>query len=442
MNSGEVAGEVISNAIAMPCVSRQLDVEHDHAARIANRREHTLARCAWLTAKATAAPIALISVVDDQLERFIGGYGTPATWDASRSVPLAFSLGSEVVSSNAAFVIGSVSEHPAARHDLLRELGGSAYAGVPLRTFSGEVLGVLSVVDTEPRLWTPDDVRALDELAALLVDLLPDRAHEHTSGLRAGDASALFGADGVTPLAADEHPFTRALSGETVTQAECFVRLPGHTEGRWHRINATPLRDPQGVVRGAIVVGSDVTEQRLAQERLAQTVEALRALALIDELTGLHNRRGFTALAEHQIKVSHHTGRSLLVFFADLDDLKAINDTFGHEAGDQALRDAARLLRATFRESDLLARIGGDEFVVLACDATRDDADLFASRLHAALRAYNSLAERRFKLSISTGATAYDPRMADSLETLLKRADAAMYRDKRLRRTSERAATR
>jgi len=325
-------------------------------------------------------------------------------------------------------------------HDVLRELGGSAYAGVPLRTFAGEAYGVLSVIDTAPRIWTPDDVRALHELAALLVGALQDGAPERMNG--AGDASALFGADGVTPIAADEHPFTRALSGETVTQAECFVRLPGHTEGRWHRINATPLRDPQGVVRGAIVVGSDVTEQRLAQERLAQTVEALRTLALIDELTGLHNRRGFTALAEHQIKVAHQTGRPLLIFFADLDDLKTINDTFGHEAGDQALRDAARLLRATFRESDLLARIGGDEFVVLACDATRSDADLFASRLHAALRAHNALPGRRFTLSISTGATAYDSRKAESLETLMKRADAAMYRDKRLRRISERAAVR
>jgi diguanylate cyclase (GGDEF)-like protein len=406
-------------------------------------RDRALARCTWLAARATGTPIALISLVDDQRERFVGHWGMPESWDMSGAAALAFSLGQHVLASNGAFVIDDAQEdggvcNPAA----LREIGACAYAGVPLRSASGHVLGTLCAVDTSPRAWTSDDVRALHELAGLVIAALEERGPDRANGHGAGHASALFGDDCITPLPAAEHPFTRALCGETVTQAEVFVRLPDNSEGRWHRINATPLRDPQGVVRGAIVVGSDVTEQRLAQERLAQTIEALRVLALLDELTGLHNRRGFTALAEHHIEMASQTGRSLLIFFADLDDLKTINDTFGHDAGDQALRDAARLLQATFRESDLLARVGGDEFVVMACDATLSDADLFASRLHAALRAYNSLADRRFMLSISTGATAYDPRTPESLDTLLRRADAAMYRDKRLRRISERAAIR
>jgi diguanylate cyclase (GGDEF)-like protein len=406
-----------------------------------------LSHCAWLVARTVAAPIAVVWRLDGAEGRIVSSWGVSALGDMERAGPLSRSLAAQVASGCArAISVADVDVDagpvgPEARA-ALEALGARAYAAVPLRMRSGQCAGVLFALDTAPRAWSSEDVLALHELAALITAQLEATARAAAYASAAGGESVLFGADGITPLPAAEHPFTRALCGETVTQAECFVRLPNQQEGRWHRINATPLRDPQGVVRGAIVVGSDVTEQRLAQERLAQTVETLRMLALLDELTGLHNRRGFTALAEQQFRMAQQAGRSLLIFFADLDELKAINDTHGHDAGDQALRDAARLLRATFRESDLLARIGGDEFVVLACDATRADADLFAARLQAALRAYNALARRGFTLSISTGATAYDPRVPEPLDALLARADAAMYRDKRLRRTTERPALR
>lgn len=403
-------------------------------------REAAFDSHAWLAARATRAPMALISLVDDQRWSVKGAWNLPAGWDGAREEPLAHAPCKHAVGLGVPLIVDDARHHPLLRDSqVIRALGASAYAGVPLLASAGHAIGALAALDFERHAWEPDDVRALRELSALLMAQVEAQPSARSCEESAG-GFALFHADCVTPLASDEHPFTRALRGETVSQAECFVRLPEYPEGRWHRINATPLRDAQGAVRGAIVVGSDVTEQRLTQERLSQTVEALRLLALIDELTGLHNRRGFMTMAEHQIGIANRSARPLLLFFADLDELKRINDTFGHEAGDQALRDAARLLRATFRETDLLARLGGDEFVVMAADATLADADLFASRLHAALRAYNAMAERSFVLSISTGATAYDPRTPEPLDELLKRADAAMYRDKRLRRSSDRAA--
>jgi two-component system cell cycle response regulator len=102
-----------------------------------------------------------------------------------------------------------------------------------------------------------------------------------------------------------------------------------------------------------------------AMEREKQRA-ALRARTIVDELTGLYNRRGFFTLGEKTLSLMRRKGRELIVVFVDLDGLKRVNDTQGHQAGDDLIRRAAILLRATFRESDIVARIGGDEFAVVA----------------------------------------------------------------------------
>src|SRR5713226_630351 len=93
-------------------------------------------------------------------------------------------------------------------------------------------------------------------------------------------------------------------------------------------------------------------------------------LALVDELTGLYNRRGFMAIAERQLKVGRRSGRGMLLFFIDVDRLKQINDSFGHAEGDRVLKHITEALQKTFRDSDVIARMGGDEFVVLAIEAS------------------------------------------------------------------------
>lgn len=118
-----------------------------------------------------------------------------------------------------------------------------------------------------------------------------------------------------------------------------------------------------------------------AKTQLARQAQALEELAIRDELTGLYNRRGFITMAQQQLKIALRTGTPLLLFFIDLDDLKTINDNLGHQAGDQALVAAARILKSTFREADILGRIGGDEFAILAIVEPREHPDTLLNRL-------------------------------------------------------------
>lgn len=174
---------------------------------------------------------------------------------------------------------------------------------------------------------------------------------------------------------------------------------------------------------------------RYAIER-NQLQMALRAMSLVDELTGLYNRRGFLTLARQQIKMSDRMGRRVTSIFVDLDGLKAINDSFGHLEGDQALVETAELLRETFRDSDIIARIGGDEFVVLALENNGANAETWTRRLAENLRHANTSPARRFPLSVSMGVAYYDPAFPCALEDLLARADNLMYAEKRRKRAT------
>jgi two-component system, cell cycle response regulator len=160
----------------------------------------------------------------------------------------------------------------------------------------------------------------------------------------------------------------------------------------------------------------------------------LRDLAITDELTGLYNRRGFWASATQQLKVAHRNAQDLLLFFCDVDDLKKTNDTYGHPAGDQALVHVAGALELTFRESDLLARFGGDEFAVLASETGRNQ-ELILSRLKENLEK-TSVNESLGAPSLSVGVVWFNPKCPISLGELMVRADRAMYEDKVGRRKS------
>lgn len=151
----------------------------------------------------------------------------------------------------------------------------------------------------------------------------------------------------------------------------------------------------------------------------------LRYLAITDDLTGLYNRRGFLASAAHQLKVAQRNGQNLLLFFCDVDNLKRINDSYGHREGDLALIRAADALEQTFRESDLLARFGGDEFAALATE-TGQNQQVILSRLEENLQKSNA-DESHASLSLSLGLARFDPKCPTSLGELMSRADQAMY---------------
>src|SRR3989442_105522 len=184
------------------------------------------------------------------------------------------------------------------------------------------------------------------------------------------------------------------------------------------------------------LVKGDLDGERLARA-LRHAIErnrlhaALLDLALVDELTGLYNRRGFLTLATRDLRVACRGHETLLLAVADLDDLKRVNDTAGHAAGDRALRDTALVLRHTVRDSDLVARIGGDEYAVLVRHAGPESAGVLADRLKRQLREFNRRAARPYQLSISLGFAAHKASTLGSGAGLLERADRALYRDKR-----------
>jgi diguanylate cyclase (GGDEF)-like protein len=119
-------------------------------------------------------------------------------------------------------------------------------------------------------------------------------------------------------------------------------------------------------------------------------------------------------------------GQGLLLFFVDLDHLKFINDTYGHKEGDLALVRAADSLERTFRTSDIIGRLSGDEFAVLALEASHEDENTILRRLHENL-AEASAEELRYKLSMSVGVVRFDPKLNASLSDLLAKADQSMY---------------
>jgi len=160
--------------------------------------------------------------------------------------------------------------------------------------------------------------------------------------------------------------------------------------------------------------------------------ETLLALSLTDELTGLYNRRRFFVLAEQYLKVAIRTRKRSLLLYIDMDDLKWINDQCGHNEGDQALIHLSQILKKTFRESDIIARIGGDEFVVLLESDVEND-ELLITRLYENIKDCNAKGSQSYKLSISVGAAPFDPENPISIDELLSKADTLMYAQKRKR---------
>jgi two-component system, cell cycle response regulator len=168
--------------------------------------------------------------------------------------------------------------------------------------------------------------------------------------------------------------------------------------------------------------------------RLVKLQEKLLKMSVTDELTGLYNRRGFFALIEQQLKLSNRQKNVLYLLYADLDNLKAINDTYGHEAGDQVLIETAKILIDTFRDSDIIARIGGDEFIIVPVGTTEDETTIATARLHQNVVLYNAEKKGPYALSISVGIAKFDSNSPCSVDELIRQADKSMYAQKMLKK--------
>jgi len=191
----------------------------------------------------------------------------------------------------------------------------------------------------------------------------------------------------------------------------------------WGSVTARAIRDQEGKVLYFDGNVTDITDRKRMEAEIL-------ALSLTDQLTGLYNRRGFLFHSGQQLKLSQRNKGGLLLFFADLDLLKQINDTLGHEEGDKALIEAANILKETFRTSDIIARLGGDEFAVLAIDIKETNPEVFTARLHRMIDILNNQESRKYNLSISMGCAYYDHEKPCSIDDLIARADKLMYNQK------------
>jgi|GEM_PF-1895069 len=163
----------------------------------------------------------------------------------------------------------------------------------------------------------------------------------------------------------------------------------------------------------------------------------LRTLSLTDSLTGLYNHRGFLALGQQQMKSAKRNKQDVVLLFADLDNLKWINDNLGHQEGDFALTKIADVFRGCFRESDIMARIGGDEFVVLAIQAEKEFAQNLVAKLQKKLNEHNAKAGTGYQLALSIGVAISDAKHPCTIDELLFKSDKLMYEQKQIKRSNE-----
>jgi diguanylate cyclase (GGDEF)-like protein len=154
-------------------------------------------------------------------------------------------------------------------------------------------------------------------------------------------------------------------------------------------------------------------------------------MSTLDDLTQLHNRRGFMALAQHALNVAARKATPCALVFLDLDKFKAVNDNFGHAEGDRALTTFAEHMRGSFRDADVLGRLGGDEFLVLLYDCPFALAEGIVDRLRQALDAYNLASARGYALAFSHGIVSLPLDARVALEEALSQADTLMYAHKR-----------
>ena len=239
---------------------------------------------------------------------------------------------------------------------------------------------------------------------------------------------AILGLSMTPPARGDDAPwptlYARVLGGEAFT-VERTLLINGRE--RHFLLSLSPIR-MHATVTGAAVFAKDISARRKAEVLLQKRADSLQHLAIVDELTTLHNRRGFLELGKIMMRDARRKLQPVTILFADMDGLKLINDTKGHHAGDAAIRQAGHVLRATVRRTDIVARLGGDEFAVLITG--EDDCDALIKRLR---RAFDAAG-----LSMSMGLltrSPFDP--ARSIERLLSDADDVMYADKRSRKKKD-----
>jgi len=297
-----------------------------------------------------------------------------------------------------------------------------------VRERTGELVGAKDAVDRQKRLLDSvlrnagEGIVVADENGKFLVF---NPAAEHILGRGATDADSrtwsetygLFRPDRTTRCPDGEFPLARAIRGESCDAVELFVRHSQRPDGAFISVTGRPLLDEAGKGTGGVVTFRDVSEIKTAQAELAR-------LATTDALTGLPNRRAYFLRLKALVDEAGR-GRRFALVMIDIDHFKKLNDTHGHPAGDRVLIAVARALSEGVRKTDLVARIGGEEFAVLVTDLDEPVSGALAEKLRTSVACIQDPAQ----VTASLGIAIYRPEIGGA-EDLMRLADLALYQAK------------
>jgi len=212
----------------------------------------------------------------------------------------------------------------------------------------------------------------------------------------------------------------------------------------WVRDYSRSIKGPDGSIHHYDGILLDITDRKTAERKLQLTLRKLRLSneklenqSLTDDLTGLNNRRGFFTFGLQQMKIAKRLKKANYLVFLDIDYLKEVNDSYGHAVGDLLLQGVAAILKGTLRESDVIGRIGGDEFAVLAMRSKGLGERSLVARIDRAVQAFRIKKHKRLRLSVSMGLVSVDPQKYQQLDDFLAHADFLMYQQKRTKERQE-----
>ncbi len=194
-------------------------------------------------------------------------------------------------------------------------------------------------------------------------------------------------------------------------------------EGRYFMQTYSPFSNESGEITKVTITSKEVT-------KIKKMEELMKKASMTDEMTGLHNRRGFFALAEHNFKMIKRSNNRSYLLYVDMDNLKKINDHYGHNEGDAAIVTASNILKATYRDTDIIARVGGDEFIIFPVETSEDSYESIVSRLQRNLDIYNTSSNLDYELSLSVGIALINTESLCNIDELIAQADKLMYESK------------
>jgi len=231
----------------------------------------------------------------------------------------------------------------------------------------------------------------------------------------------------------DSHGMDTVIKAEPYTAAIPIIILTGLSDSAV-AVKAIKQGIQDFIVKGSIMPDLLFRSVLYAIER-HKMVTVMQSLAMVDELTGLYNRRGFLKLAHQNMNLARRRNYEMSLLFADLDCMKKINDSYGHKEGDRALKMTAAVLKKSFRDSDISARIGGDEFVVMAAGTALCGSDIVMGRLEHNIKEIIKEENPPFDFSLSFGFIQHNPQDNTRIEDLLEKADELMYEQKKLKKS-------